>query len=103
MNPCLLLRYSVWNNIHEERIKISHGCVWWSRSPSSRQIGLRLEPVTNLGIGYKVFGRCGVIAELLSQLPDKSTKIFQLAAVLRSPDRSQNTRVRKRKSGVRHQ
>src|ERR1035438_9342674 len=35
--------------------------------------------------------------------PDKSTEILQLAAVFRPPDRRQDPRVGKRKSGVRHQ
>src|ERR1035438_2544567 len=37
------------------------------------------------------------------QLPDKNTEILQLAAVFRPPDRRQDPRVGKRKSGVRHQ
>src|ERR1039458_7158122 len=93
MSSCLFVRFPVWNSTHKERIKIFHGSVCCSCAPSGRQIGLRFEPVTNLGVGNKVLGSGGVIAELLSQLPDKGAKIFQLAAVLRSPDRCQNTRV----------
>src|SRR5664280_1769493 len=75
----------------------------WSSLLSRRQIDFRSEPVTDLRIGQKVFGRGGVIAELFPHLPNKSTEILQLMAVFRSPDCCQNARVRKRKSGVRHQ
>jgi hypothetical protein len=78
-------------------------CGGSSSSPASRQIGLRPEPVTNLRIRDKVFGSRGVVAQLLSQLPDKRTEILQLAAIFRSPDRRQNAGMRKRKSSVRHQ
>ena len=57
------LRHSVWNSIHKESMKIFS---WSSSSPFGRQIGHRSEPVTNLRIGYKIFRRGGVIAELLS-------------------------------------
>src|ERR1035438_7305962 len=54
-----------------------------SSLPSGRQIGLRSEPVTDLRIGKKVFGRSGVVAELFPQLPDKSVvadrEAFRLA------------------------
>ena len=47
-----------WNMVHEESAKMS----WtWSSFPSGRQIGLRSEPVTDLRIGEKVFGRVGVV------------------------------------------
>ena len=84
-------------------MKISCGNMWSLCTPPRRQVDLRPEPVTNLRIRKNVLRRGGVIAELLSQLPDKRPEILQLSAVFRPPDRPQNARVRKRKSGVRHQ
>src|ERR1035441_2875547 len=84
-------------------MKMLRECMWTSRPPSGRHISLRSEPVADLRIGKKVSGRGGVVTEFFPQLPDKSTEILQLAAVFRPPDGSQDSRVGKRKSSVRHQ
>ena len=98
MGSWSLPRHSVCNTIHEESMKM-----FWPRSflPSGRQIDLRSEPVTDLRIGKKVFGRGGVITELFPQLPDKSAEILQLMAVFRSPDCCQNAVVRKDRKSTR--
>src|SRR5450432_1482829 len=101
MSSWSLTWHLVWNSIHEEGMKMF--ALRSSFSPSCRQVGLCSEPVANLRIGNEIFGRGSVVAKLLSQLSNKSTKILQLAAIFRSPDGCQNAGVRKRKAGVRHQ
>src|ERR1035438_2650565 len=103
MGQCSSQRNPVWNRIHEEGMKTMRECMWTSRSASGRYIGLGSESVAHLRIGKQVSGRGGVVTELFPQLPDKSAEILQLAAVFRPPDSSQDPRVSKRKSGVRHQ
>src|ERR1035441_6613301 len=103
MGQCFSQLNPVWDGTHEESMKMLRECMWTSRPASGRHISLRSEPVAHLRIGKKVFGTGGVVTELFPQLPDKSTEILQFAAVFRPPDGSQDARVGKRKSGVRHQ
>src|ERR1019366_7608930 len=61
------------------------------------------EPVADVAVGQKIFGFRRIVFQLLAQLPNESPQIFQLASILRTPNRPQQPHMRNRQPRMRHQ
>src|SRR5664280_2704915 len=54
-------------------------------------------------VSHQIEGFSRVVFELLAQLANESPQIFQLASVLRTPHSMQQSQVRNRQAGMRHE
>src|ERR1700730_14845834 len=61
------------------------------------------ESITVTSVGEQVLGFCGIIFQLLPQMPDVGSQILKFTPVLHAPDSAKNPSVGHCQTGVQHQ
>ena len=61
------------------------------------------ESITVTSVSEQVLGFCGIIFQLLPQVPDVGSQVLKFTPVLHAPDSPKNPSVGHRQTGVQHQ